>query len=51
MYYSFATSKSTLILPIGIPEYGLGVSPDGRYLAYAESDDATISTMIVENFH
>jgi Tol biopolymer transport system component/DNA-binding winged helix-turn-helix (wHTH) protein len=51
MFLSFATRKSTLILPIGYPDYGLALSPDGRYLAYAEADDVTSTAMVVENFH
>lgn len=50
MFLSFATRKSTLILPIGYPDYGLALSPDGRYLAYAEADDVTSTAMVVENF-
>jgi serine/threonine protein kinase/sugar lactone lactonase YvrE len=50
-FYNFATGKTTAILPIGLPEYGLDVSPDGRYLAYAQLDDAGSVLMLVENFH
>jgi Tol biopolymer transport system component/DNA-binding winged helix-turn-helix (wHTH) protein len=50
-FYDFATAKSTTILPIGIAEYGLDVSPDGRYLAYAQVDDPGSVLMLVENFH
>ena len=50
-FYNFATSNSTTILPIGFREYGLDVSPDGRYLAYAQLDDPGSVLMLVENFH
>jgi Tol biopolymer transport system component/predicted Ser/Thr protein kinase len=50
MFYDFMTGKSTTILPIGAPEYGLDVSPDGRYLTYAQLDDPGSVLMLVENF-
>jgi Tol biopolymer transport system component len=50
-FYSFATGNSTLILNIGIPEYGLDVSPGGHYLAYAQLDAPGSVLMLVENFH
>jgi Tol biopolymer transport system component len=50
-FYNFATRNTTTILPIGLPEYGLDVSPDGRYLAYARLDDPGSVLMLVENFH
>jgi len=49
-FYNFATGKTTTILPIGLPEYGLDISPDGRYLTYAQMDDAGSVLMLVENF-
>ncbi len=49
--YSFATGATTTILPIGLPEYGLDVSPDGRYLVYDQLDDPASDLMLVENFH
>ena len=48
--YSFATKSSSTILQMGRPEYGLDVSPDGRYLAYAQLDDSASDLMLVENF-
>jgi hypothetical protein len=51
MFYSFATRKSTLILPMGMPGWGLDVSPDGRYLAYAQVDNPGSDLMLIENFH
>ena len=50
-FYNFATGKSTTILPMGLSEYGLDVSPDGRYLAYAQLDDPGSVLMLVENFN
>jgi Tol biopolymer transport system component/DNA-binding winged helix-turn-helix (wHTH) protein len=50
-FYSFANKTSKLILPMGIPENGLDVSPDGRYLAYAELDNPASELMLIENFH
>jgi Tol biopolymer transport system component len=50
-FYSFATGATTIILQMGIPEYGLDVSPDGRYLVYAQLDDPASNLMLVENFH
>ena len=49
-FYSFANRVSTTILPIGRPEYGLDLSPDGRYLVYAQLDDPASDLMLVENF-
>jgi eukaryotic-like serine/threonine-protein kinase len=50
-FYNFATAATTTILPIGAPEFGLDVSPDGRYLAYDQLDDPGSVLMLVENFH
>jgi Tol biopolymer transport system component/DNA-binding winged helix-turn-helix (wHTH) protein len=49
-FYSFASGASATILPIGRPEYGLDVSPDGRYLIYDQLDDPASNLMLVENF-
>ncbi len=49
--YNFATGATTTILPIGIGEFGLDVSPDGRYLAYAQLDDPGSVLMLINNFH
>jgi Tol biopolymer transport system component/DNA-binding winged helix-turn-helix (wHTH) protein len=51
MFYSFAAMKSRLIWAMGVPEYGLDVSPDGRYLTYAQLDDPASDLMLIENFH
>jgi Tol biopolymer transport system component/DNA-binding winged helix-turn-helix (wHTH) protein len=50
-FYSFATGATTTIVPIGLPEYGLAVSPDERYLIYDQLDDPGSDLMLVENFH
>jgi Tol biopolymer transport system component/DNA-binding winged helix-turn-helix (wHTH) protein len=51
MFYKFATKTSTLMLRIGIPDYGLDISPDGRYLAYDQLDNPASDLMLIENFH
>lgn len=48
--YDFATGTTTTLLPMGHPELGLDVSPDGRYLVYAQLDDPASGLMLVENF-
>ena len=50
-FYSFANKSDKLILPIGIPEYGLDVSPDGRYLVYAQLDNPASDLMLIEGCH
>ena len=50
-FYNFANGANTTILPIGIGEFGLGVSPDGHYLAYDQVDDPASDLMLIENFH
>ena len=49
-FYRFANGSTTAILPIGRPEYGLDVSPDGRNLVYSRIDDWASDLMLVENF-
>jgi Tol biopolymer transport system component/DNA-binding winged helix-turn-helix (wHTH) protein len=49
--YNLASHTSTAIQRIGLPEYGLDISPDGRYLLYDQLDDAASDLMLVENFH
>jgi Tol biopolymer transport system component len=48
--YSFASGATRTLMRIGRPEYGLDVSPDGRYLIYAQLDDPASDLMLVENF-
>ncbi|QNI37275.1 winged helix-turn-helix domain-containing protein [Edaphobacter albus] len=50
-FYSFVTGATTIIVPIGLPEYGLAVSPDERYLVYDQLDDPASDLMLVDNFH
>jgi len=50
-FYSFGSGAITTVLPIGLPEYGLAVSPDGRYLLYDQLDNPASDLMLVENFH
>jgi Tol biopolymer transport system component len=50
MFYSFATETSSTILQMGFPQYGLDVSPDGRYLIYAQLDSPGSNLMLVEHF-
>jgi Tol biopolymer transport system component/DNA-binding winged helix-turn-helix (wHTH) protein len=48
--YDFATGATSTVLRIGRPEFGLDVSPDGRYLVYAQLDDAASELMLIEGF-
>jgi Tol biopolymer transport system component len=50
MFYSFATGTSSTILQMGFPAYGLDISPDGRYLIYAQLDNPGSNLMLVEHF-
>jgi Tol biopolymer transport system component len=50
-FYSFASGNTSTIAPMGYPEFGLDVSPDGRYLTYAQLDNPGSNLMLVENFH
>ncbi|MGD0798247.1 MAG: winged helix-turn-helix domain-containing protein [Acidobacteriaceae bacterium] len=49
-FYDYATGATSTLLPMGRPEFGLDVSPDGRYLVYAQLDDPASDLMLVENF-
>jgi Tol biopolymer transport system component/DNA-binding winged helix-turn-helix (wHTH) protein len=49
-FYDFATGTATTVLPMGHPEFGLDVSPDGRYLVYAQLDDPASGLMLIEGF-
>jgi Tol biopolymer transport system component len=49
-FYSFANGSSSTVTQMGYPEFGLDVSPDGRYLIYAQLDDWASDLMLVENF-
>ncbi len=50
MLYDFTKSVTSIVLRMGKPEYGLDVSPDGRYLVYAQLDDAASDLMLIEGF-
>ena len=50
-YYDFATAKTRLILNIDKNlEDGLSVSPDGRWVIYAQTDQLNADIMLVDNF-
>jgi Tol biopolymer transport system component len=49
-FYNFATDQSNLIFPVGSPEFGLDVSPDGRFLIYAQIDELAGHLMLVDGF-
>jgi hypothetical protein len=49
-FYRFADRSTTTLLPIGRPEYGLDVSPDGRNLVYVRIDEWQSDLMLLENF-
>jgi Tol biopolymer transport system component/DNA-binding winged helix-turn-helix (wHTH) protein len=48
--YDFATGATSTVLAMGHPEFGLDVSPDGRFLVYAQLDDPSSDLMLIENF-
>jgi eukaryotic-like serine/threonine-protein kinase len=50
LFHKFTTGETTILLNIGHPEFGLDVSPDGRYLLYAQFDDPGSDLMLIENF-
>lgn len=53
-FFSFTTSKVTLVTPIGgigSGTIGLAVSPDNRWLLYAQADQSGSDIMLIENFH
>jgi Tol biopolymer transport system component/DNA-binding winged helix-turn-helix (wHTH) protein len=49
-FYDFTTGATRTVLAMGHPEFGLDVSPDGRYLVYAQLDDPASGLMLIENF-
>jgi hypothetical protein len=53
--FSFATGKvtqvATLDRPLSRSEPGLAISPDGRWLLFAQMDQSGSDIMLVENFH
>ena len=49
-FYRFSDRSTTTLLPIGRPEYGIDVSPDGRNLVYVRIDEWQSDLMLLENF-
>lgn len=50
-YYDFATAKTRPVLNIDKNlENGLSVSPDGRWIIYAQTDQLNADIMLVDNF-
>ncbi len=50
-FFSFATHKTAQIAKLeNPPSTGLAVSPDGRWILYAQLDQDTSQIMLVENF-
>jgi Tol biopolymer transport system component/DNA-binding winged helix-turn-helix (wHTH) protein len=50
MLYRFSDRRSVRLMELGIPEYGLDVSPDGRYLVFSKLDDPGSDLMMLEHF-
>jgi Tol biopolymer transport system component len=49
-FLDFASGAIRTILPIGIPDTGLAVSPDGRYLLFVQVDRSDAALGLIENF-
>jgi Tol biopolymer transport system component/DNA-binding winged helix-turn-helix (wHTH) protein len=53
-FFSFATGKVTKVAPLDKPlsrwDPGLAISPDGRWLLFAQMDQSGSDVMLVENF-
>jgi len=49
-YLDLRTGKSTTLVKIRRPDIGISVSPDGRYLLYAQVDALGSYLMLVERF-
>ena len=49
-FYSFATKQVRPIKTLGMVAFGSSVSPDGRYILYAQVDEATGDIMLVNDF-
>jgi hypothetical protein len=50
-FFDFATGKIKTIANVEKPwNYGLAVSPDGRYILYSRIDQQDSDVMLVENF-
>lgn len=50
MLYRFSDKRSVRLMELGVPEYGLDVSPDGRYLVFSKLDDPGSDLMMLEHF-
>ena len=51
-YFDFAIRKSSQVFRAGKDfDDGLSISPDGRYVLYAQNDQENSSIMLVEPFH
>jgi Tol biopolymer transport system component/DNA-binding winged helix-turn-helix (wHTH) protein len=55
VYHQFSTGRATTIVTLGkdamVVNPGLTLSPDGRWLLFAQRDRSTSDIMLVENFH
>lgn len=49
-YLDLATGKSRVLFRIGVPDHGLAVSPDGRYLLFTQIDSGGSDLMMLDNF-
>lgn len=49
-YLDFKTGAVKVLRKIGIPDLGLEVSPDGRYLLYAQRERMSSDLMLVDGF-
>ncbi len=49
-FFDLASGKTTRIITIGRPEWGLTVSPDERWILYTQVDQEGSDLMLVENF-
>lgn len=47
--YNPNTGRNSLVLAIGRPDYGMDISPDGRYLTYAQVDFRGSRLMLVDH--
>jgi Tol biopolymer transport system component/DNA-binding winged helix-turn-helix (wHTH) protein len=51
-YFDFATKRARPVFKVGGGVFlGTSVSPDGRYILYAQFDDARSDVMLVNDFH
>ena len=51
-FFSFAKGTAEKVTDIKLnPQVGLSISPDGRYVLFAQIDPFVCDLMLVENFH